>query len=187
MTSGFRLKLISSVGIHTEEHLIERNFAFSDPSLVGTTRYNLFYKDTTFENSFGKYSPWDIENIVNFSVQRIEEHLTSFGKNGAYNEYAAASMKMTRNNVDKITMFWAWLDQGRPGTLSMLFNHLVHASPWVWLRGDFKKKTDDSIWKKKRCSATILTLAFYCLLTLRAEKRNAHARNVLLRRQDRQR
>ena len=39
------------------------------------------------------------------SMQRIEEHLTSLGKNGAYNEYAAASMKMTRNNVDKITMF----------------------------------------------------------------------------------
>ena len=38
------------------------------------------------------------------SIQRIEEPLTSLGKNGAYNEYAAASMKMTRNNVDKITM-----------------------------------------------------------------------------------
>ena len=39
------------------------------------------------------------------SEQRTEEHLTSLGKNGAYSEYAAASMKMTRNNVDKITMF----------------------------------------------------------------------------------
>ena len=39
------------------------------------------------------------------SEQRTEEHLTSLGKNGAYNEYATASMKMTRNNVDKITMF----------------------------------------------------------------------------------
>ena len=37
-------------------------------------------------------------------MQRIEEHLTSLGKNGAYNEYAAASMKMMRNNVDEITM-----------------------------------------------------------------------------------
>ena len=56
MSSGFRLKLISLVGILTEEHLIERKFTFSDPSLVGTSRYNLFYKGTTFENSFGKYS-----------------------------------------------------------------------------------------------------------------------------------
>ena len=73
------------------------------------------------------------------SMQRIEEHLTSLGKNGAYNEYAAASIKMTRNNVDKITMFWAWLDQGRSGTVSMLFNHLVQGSAWVWLHeSDFK-------------------------------------------------
>ena len=48
------LNELCSVGVHTEEHLIERNF--SDPSSVGITRYNLFYKGTTFENSFGKYS-----------------------------------------------------------------------------------------------------------------------------------
>ena len=96
---------MSSVGAHTEEHLIVRKFAFSDPSSVGTTRYNLFYKGTTFENSFGKYSETLKILSIMASIQRIEEHLTSLGKNGAYNEYAAASMKMTRNNVNEITMF----------------------------------------------------------------------------------
>ena len=97
------LNELCSVGVHTEEHLIERNF--SDPSSVGITRYNLFYKGTTFENSFGKYGETLKILSIMASMQRIEEHLTSLGKNGAYNEYAAASMKMTRNNVDKITMF----------------------------------------------------------------------------------
>ena len=105
MSSAFILKLISSVGANSEEHLIERKFAFSDPSSVDTTRYNLFYKGTTFENSFGKYGETLKILSTMASIQRIEEHLTSLGKNGAYNEYAAASMKMTRNNVDKITMF----------------------------------------------------------------------------------
>ena len=72
---------------------------------MDTTRYNLFYKDTTFANSFGKYGETLKILSTMASMQRIEEHLTSLGKNGAYNEYAAASMKMTRNNVDKITMF----------------------------------------------------------------------------------
>ena len=31
MSSGFRLKLISSVGIHKDKRLIKRKFAFSDP------------------------------------------------------------------------------------------------------------------------------------------------------------
>ena len=54
---------------------------------------------------FGKYGETLKILSIMASIQRIEEHLTSLGKNGAYNEYAAASMKMTRNNVDKITMF----------------------------------------------------------------------------------
>ena len=86
MSSAFILKLISSVGAHTEEHLIERKFAFSDPSSVDTTRYNLFYKGTTFENSFGKYGETLKILSIMASMQRIEEHLTSLGKNGAYNE-----------------------------------------------------------------------------------------------------
>ena len=75
------------------------------PELYSRWMPPLFYKGTTFENSFGKFSKTLKILSIMASMQRIEEHLTSLGKNGAYNEYAAASMKMTRNNVDKITMF----------------------------------------------------------------------------------
>lgn len=98
---------------------------------MGTTRYNLFYIGTTFANSFGKYSETLKILSIMASIQRTEKHLTSLGKNGTYNEYAAETMKMTRNNVNEITMFPACLDQGRSGAVSILFNHLVQANTWV--------------------------------------------------------